>query len=41
MRLSRGSTAARRKESKGLACAPKLASGWQIGEPDMVFQMPS
>jgi len=26
---------------KDLPALPKLASGWQIGEPDMVFQMPA
>ena len=26
---------------KDLPPLPKLASGWQIGEPDMIFQMPS
>jgi hypothetical protein len=26
---------------KDLPATPKLASGWQIGEPDMVFQMPA
>ena len=26
---------------KDLPPAPKLASGWQIGEPDMIFQMPA
>ena len=26
---------------KDLPPTPKLASGWQIGEPDMVFQMPA
>lgn len=26
---------------KDLPPAPKLASGWQIGEPDMTFQMPA
>ncbi|MEK6299746.1 MAG: cytochrome c [Acidobacteriota bacterium] len=27
--------------AKDLPPAPKLASGWQIGEPDMIFQMPT
>ncbi|HWO00358.1 MAG TPA: thiol-disulfide isomerase [Blastocatellia bacterium] len=27
--------------AKDLPPVPKLASGWQIGEPDMVFQMPT
>jgi hypothetical protein len=27
-------------KARDLPPAPKLASGWQIGEPDMVFQMP-
>jgi len=28
-------------DPKDLPPLPKLASGWQIGEPDMVFQMPT
>ena len=31
---------AREGNPKDLAPMPKFASGWQIGEPDMIFQMP-
>ncbi|MFY9556200.1 MAG: thiol-disulfide isomerase [Blastocatellia bacterium] len=32
---------AREGNPKDLPALPKLASGWQIGEPDLVFQMPA